>query len=197
MSPVRTASIDNMQIGGTELNAVRTAGMRVVNLSISGTAFEQTEVTLFRMLNDDGINVVAAMGNDFERGNPTEYPAAHPGTIAIGAINEANRRAYFSNTGDHIALSAPGMNILSTLPMKPSAARDGTDVEYNSWSGTSMAAPHVAAAAALVLTQQPAMDGTQMKKHLQKTAASLPALSGKAFAKTVGAGLLDLEAALS
>lgn len=179
------------------LNAVRTSGMRVVNLSIGGSAFEQTEATLFRMLNDEGINVVAAMGNDFERGNPTMYPAAHAGSIAVGAINEANRRAYFSNTGDHIALSAPGMNVLSTLPMKTSPARDSSDVEYNAWSGTSMAAPHVAGVAALVLAQQATLDGAEMKAHLQKTAAPLPALNGKKFAKTVGAGLVDLKAALS
>ena len=179
------------------LNAVRTAGMRVVNLSISGIAYERTELTLFRMLNDDGINVIAAMGNDFERGNPIEYPAAHAGTIAVGAINEANRRAHFSNTGGHIALSAPGMNILSTLPMKQSAARDGTDVKYNSLDGTSMAAPHVAAVAALVLTKRTTFDGAKMKAHLQKTAAPLPALRGKKFAKTVGAGLVDLKSALS
>jgi subtilisin family serine protease len=171
--------------------------MRVVNLSIGGTAYEQTEATLFRLLNDEGINVVTAMGNDFERGNPPEYPAAHAGSIAVGAINETSRRAYFSNTGDHIALSAPGMNILSTLPMKISDARDESDVEYNAWSGTSMAAPHVAAAAALVLTKQSGLDGPQMKKHLQKTASPLLALNGKKFAKTVGAGLLDLDAALS
>ncbi len=89
------------------------------------------------------------------------------------------------------------MNILSTLPMKISDARDESDVEYNAWSGTSMAAPHVAAAAALVLTKQSGLDGPQMLKHLQKTAAPLPALNGKKFAKTVGAGLLDLDAALS
>ena len=179
------------------LNAVRTAGMRVVNLSIGGTASDQTEALLFRLLNDDGINVVAAMGNEFEDGDPTEYPAAYKGTIAVGAINEANRRAFFSNTGAHIALSAPGVNILSTLPMKTSPVRDGTDTEYNAWSGTSMATPHVTAAAALVLTKQPALDGAQMKKHLQKTAASLPVMQGKKFTQTVGAGLLDLEAALS
>jgi subtilisin family serine protease len=60
-----------------------------------------------------------------------------------------------------------------------------------------MAAPHVAAVAALVLTMKPALDGAQMKDHLQKTAAPLPVMNGKKFTKTVGAGLLDLDAALS
>jgi subtilisin family serine protease len=179
------------------LNAVRTTGIRVVNLSIGGPRFDQTEALLFRLLNDDGISVVAAMGNAFEDGNPKEYPGGHDGSIAIGAINEANRRAHFSSTGDHIALSAPGMNILSTLPMKTSAVRDGTDTEYNAWSGTSMATPHVAAAAALILTKHNAFDGQQVKKHLQKSAAELPVMLGRQFTETVGAGLLDIKAALS
>ena len=179
------------------LNAVRTTGIRVVNLSIGGPRFDQTEALLFRLLNDDGISVVAAMGNAFEDGNPKEYPGGHDGSIAIGAINEANRRAHFSSTGDHIALSAPGMNILSTLPMKTSVVRDGTNTEYNAWSGTSMATPHVAAAAALILTKHNAFDGQQVKKHLQKTAAELPVMLGRQFTETVGAGLLDIKAALS
>ena len=83
------------------------------------------------------------MGNEYEDGNPTEYPASYPNVIAVGAINEASNRAPFSNTGNHIALAAPGTNILSTLPMKQSVARKAEDTRYAAWSGTSMATPHV------------------------------------------------------
>jgi subtilisin family serine protease len=179
------------------LNSVRIAGIRVVNLSIGGPQFDQTEALLFRLLNDDGISVVAAMGNEFEDGNPKEYPAGHKGSIAVGAINEANRRAFFSNTGAHIALSAPGVNILSTLPMKTSSERDGTDTEYNAWSGTSMATPHVTAAAALLLTKHRTYSGEDVKDHLQKSAAKLPVMGNRTFTRTVGAGLLDIKAALT
>ena len=97
------------------LNAARRAGIQAMNLSIGGTAQSRTEKLLFRRLIDAGCAVVAAMGNEYGEGNPTEYPAAYQGVVAVGAINEASRRAPFSNTGPNTALCAPGTNILSTL----------------------------------------------------------------------------------
>jgi len=108
------------------LNAARNAGMRVINLSIGGTARSQTEEFLIRRLITAGCTVVAAMGNEFKEGNPKEYPAAYPGVLAVGATTRSNRRASFSNTGKHISIAAPGENILSTLPLLRSAAR-GSD----------------------------------------------------------------------
>jgi subtilisin family serine protease len=179
------------------LNACRTAGVRVVNLSIGGTRRDQTEELVFRLLTDSGTLVVAAMGNEYEEGDPVEYPAAYDHVLAVGAINESNRRAYFSNTGPHIGLSAPGMNILSTLPLKTSRTRGKEDTEYAAWSGTSMATPHVTAAAALLFARNPGWDGDQVAKRLEATAAKLPQMVGKPRTSSLGAGLLDLQAALS
>ena len=137
------------------------------------------------------------MGNEYGEGNPTEYPAAYQGVFAVGAINEASRRAPFSNTGPNIALCAPGTNILSTLPMKPSAYRKPDETQYAAWSGTSMATPHVTAAAALVRARYGSLGAEQVRDRLQETAAKLPAMKGKNRTNEYGTGLLNLKDAVS
>jgi len=176
------------------LNGARNTGMRVINLSIGGTVFTQTEALLIRRLIDGGCCVVAAMGNEYLEGDPTEYPAAYPNVIAVGAIDESDRRAYFSNTGTHIALIAPGTNVLSTLPMKKSVARGQT--KYGAWNGTSMATPHVAAAAALVLSRNLALKPKDVGNKLKNTATKVTAMKNKKKTKEYGTGLLNLRAAL-
>jgi len=177
------------------LNAVIGAGVKVVNLSIGGTASSQTEAILFRRLENRGITVVAAMGNEFEEGNPVEYPAAYPSVLSIGSIAENRRRSRFSNTGRHIDMVAPGSNILSTLPTRRSAYL--TETHYGSWSGTSMATPHVTAAAALIAARNPNMSTAQIKEHLLRTATRLPEMGTRAWTRSYGAGLLNLKKALS
>ena len=179
------------------LNAARNAGVRVVNLSIGGVMRSRTEELLFRRLVQSGAVVVAAMGNEFEDGNPTEYPAAYPGVVAVGAIDEASRRASFSNTGRHIDLSAPATNILSTLPMKTSPARKKVDTKYGAWSGTSMATPHVTAGAALIISKQPGWTPTQVADRLKTTATKVPDMGSKTKTAGHGAGLLNLKDGLS
>jgi len=176
------------------LNAARNAEVKVMNLSIGGGAPSRTEALLFRRLIQAGVTVVAAMGNEYEDGNPVEYPGAYPNVIAVGAINEANGRARFSNTGKRVALCAPGTNILSTLPMKPSVVRKET--KYAAWSGTSMATPHVTGAAALVRARWTTLVSAQVAKKLKDTAAKVPAMGARKRTDEHGHGLLDLEAAL-
>jgi subtilisin family serine protease len=179
------------------LNAARNAGMRVVNLSIGGTDHNRTEELLFRRLINAGCTVVAAMGNEFNEGNPTEYPAAYGGTIAVGATTKSKGRASFSNTGKHISIAAPGYNILSTLPLLPSAEREKDETKYAIWSGTSMATPHVTAAAALVIASDPNLSPQQVAEKLKSTATKLPAMGGKSFTREFGYGLLNVQAAVS
>jgi hypothetical protein len=178
------------------LNAARNSGMQVMNLSIGGTAHSPTEELLFRRLIDSGCTVVAAMGNDFQKGNPIEYPAAYPDVIAVGAVDRNLRRAPFSCTGEHISLCAPGVSVLSTLPMEPSAARSAKEIEYAAWPGTSMASPHVAAAAALVLGRYPGFSPAQVKQKLTQTATKVAAMMGPNFTQEYGYGLLNLQRAL-
>ncbi|HUK90867.1 MAG TPA: S8 family serine peptidase, partial [Blastocatellia bacterium] len=179
------------------LNAARSTGMSVVNLSIGGTAKSQTEEILFRRLANAGVTVVAAMGNEFEEGNPTEYPAKYPGVFAVGAVGRKLERARFSNTGSHIGLCAPGVNIISTLPLVPSAARKKSETQYAEWSGTSMATPHVSAAAALVIAANPNFTPTQVSNKLKSGAVKVAAMKGKSSTPEYGSGLLNLPGTLS
>jgi subtilisin family serine protease len=177
------------------LGDIAQSGAKALNLSIGGTASSRTEQLLFDRLERFGVTVAAAMGNEYEDGNPVEYPAAYKGVLAVGATTEANRRAPFSNTGRHIALAAPGVNILSTLPTTRSTYRPETN--YASWSGTSMATPHVTGAAALLAAQNPTWTPADVKRRLKASAATLPEMGGARRTNSVGEGLLDLAAGLA
>ena len=178
------------------LNEVVAARVSVVNLSIGGTASSQVEALLFQRLEREGISVVAAMGNEYEEGNPVEYPGAYDGVLAVGAIAENLRRSPFSNTGSHIDLVAPGSNILSTLPTYGSTIAQRSETDYAAWSGTSMATPHVAAAACLLKMKNPSLDAPAIKQRLKATATRLRAMR-KASTPSYGSGLLNLQHALS
>ncbi|HLZ99068.1 MAG TPA: S8 family serine peptidase [Steroidobacteraceae bacterium] len=186
----------NFEYYSAALAAALDSEVRVINLSIAGTANSATEAAVFQELSDAGVVVVAAMGNEYLEGNPTEFPAAYPTVLAVGAVDEADRRAPFSCTGKHIGLVAPGVNILSTVPHQLAAFAKATD--YDSWPGTSMAAPHVAGAAALLYAKQtkskPA--AAAIVKTLTDNAKKLPGMNKAAFTNEYGAGLLDLAAVL-
>ena len=169
-----------------------TAGAKVVNLSLGGEV-DPGERDIITDLIDAGITVVAAMGNEYEEGNPISFPAAYDGVIAVGASDELDRRADFSCTGRHISLVAPGVNIISTTPQYPSELADV--VLYDSWPGTSMAAPHVAAAAALLLAKRPRLSPSQVRTRLTRTADRVPSQRRRPDDE-YGYGRLNIEAAL-
>ncbi len=165
---------------------------QVLNLSIGSVEEDQGEQDIIADIIDAGIVVVAASGNEFEEGNPIEYPAAVKGVCAVAATDQAGRWAEFSNTGKHVAIAAPGVDILSTTPRAKCAMGKS---RYDSWPGTSMATPFVSAAAALVLTKHPGWTPAKVIAHLKKKAAKLPWQRRRPNAK-VGWGLLDINAAL-
>jgi subtilisin family serine protease len=189
----------NFYVDGTRflraLNAVATSGAKALNLSLGGTQSSQAEQLLFDRLERAGVTVVAAMGNEHDHGNPVEYPAAYDHVLAVGAVAETNHRSPFSNTGAHIGIAAPGSNVLSTLPVTASPYRP--DTRYASWSGTSMATPHVAAAAALVAAQHPDWTPAETKEHLRARAAKVADMGGNSFTEDFGSGLLDIGSLLA
>jgi subtilisin family serine protease len=164
---------------------------QVLNLSLGGEK-DPAEIDVMRDVIDAGVVVIAAMGNEYEEGNPTEYPAAIPDVCAVGATDEMDKRASFSNTGRHIDLMAPGVDILSTTP---TFNYDGDgEQEYDAWDGTSMATPHVAGAAALVLAKSPGSTPAQVIKKLTSSADRVA--GAKKGSAAYGAGRLNCEKAL-
>lgn len=166
--------------------------VRVINLSIGGGESSQIEQDLFDLLAANGKVAVAAMGNEFEDGNPIEYPSAYNNVIGVGAVDIALRRASFSNTGKHITIAAPGQDILSTLPMKASKFMEGGESEYAHWDGTSMATPFVSGALALLCAQNPDLTAPQIVARLEKRAKRLPMMKKAKFSTQCGYGLLYL-----
>jgi len=110
-----------------------------------------------------GAAVVAAMGNAFQQGNPTSFPAAYPDVIAVGAIGTTDTRAVFSQTGPHIDVVAPGVGVFSTV----------WDNGFTNMSGTSMASPHVAGLAALILSCNGNLTAAQVADIIRQTASPL------------------------
>ncbi|MBI5079416.1 S8 family peptidase [Candidatus Wolfebacteria bacterium] len=113
-------------------------GMQVVNMSLGTSADVLSFHEAVQRVNAAGIVQVAAAGNS---GGAVNYPAAYPEVIAVSATDSSNNIASWSSRGPEVDLAAPGVNIYSTYKGQT----------YKTLSGTSMASPHVAGAAALVL----------------------------------------------
>ncbi|MEX2290802.1 MAG: S8 family serine peptidase, partial [Mycobacteriales bacterium] len=157
-------------------------GATVLNLSLGGPNPSSllTSAVEYALARD--VVVIAAAGNAGANGDPVLYPAATRGVIAVGAVRSDDTRPTWSSTGSHLSLAAPGVGIMSTVPGGGHA----------SWSGTSMAAPFVAAAAALVRAGEPSLAPAQLRSRLMATARDLgaPGLDSQ-----YGAGLVDVLAA--
>lgn len=186
----------NFEFYSQALASALDTDIKVINLSIGGTDRSKAEAAIFSELTDAGVIVAAAMGNEFEEDNPKEYPAGYEGPLAVGAVDEVGRRASFSNTGAHIGLVAPGVNILSTVPRQKASDADTTD--YDSWDGTSMATPYVAGVAAVLYAKRKKSKAAAaaIVKRLRSTARKLPQMKNKSFTNQHGSGLVDLSAAL-
>jgi subtilisin family serine protease len=183
-----------------------TKGIQVINLSIGGYGQpDPVEAQLFQTLISHGVSVVAAMGND-NTSRPS-YPAAIPGVIAVGATKINDTRSSFSNFGSYIALCAPGSGIWSTLPTYPGqtgfwpvfGSNPPTpeqpmtrETDYASWDGTSMATPHVTAAAALALAKHGNLSPADLKALLMQAVDQVPGMGGRDFTMYYGAGRLNL-----
>ena len=163
---------------------------QVLNLSLGGEK-DPAEIDVLHDVIAAGVVVIAAMGNEHDEGNPTEYPAAIPEVCGVGATDELDKRAGFSNTGRHIDLMAPGVSILSTTP---TYRYDDGEMEYDSWDGTSMATPFVAGVAALVLAKWPDLTPAQVIRKLTSSADRVA--GAKKGSASYGAGRLNCEKAL-
>ncbi|HEY0532139.1 MAG TPA: S8 family serine peptidase [Actinoplanes sp.] len=128
----------------------------VANMSMGGDRSTSLEAAIQRSISS-GVTYVVAAGNENVNA-ATESPSALASAITVGASDSRDRRASFSNYGSVLDLFAPGVNIRSTW----ASSNTATAV----LSGTSMAAPHVAGAAALILDAFPADTPAQVRDYL-------------------------------
>ncbi len=165
--------------------AVEELGDRaVLNMSLGGDSDSQTLRDAADTAYAKGALLVAAAGNSGNppgRGDNVGYPARYESVIAVAATGENDQRASFSSTGPDVELAAPGVDILSTVP------GDETDT----MSGTSMASPHVAGAAALAWAAAPDHSNEELRTVLQETAEDLGS------SNHYGHGLVDAQAAVA
>ncbi|SCZ06532.1 S8 family serine peptidase [Alkaliphilus peptidifermentans] len=150
----------------------------VINMSLGGGGYSQSVNDACQTAVNNGTIVVAASGND---GKATiSYPAAYSSVIAVGSVTSSRTRSSFSNYGTGLDLVAPGSNIYSTYPNN----------QYRTFSGTSMASPHVAGVAGLLRSVNPNITPTQARNILKSTAQP----AGSAY--EYGAGIVDAFAAV-
>ena len=132
----------------------------VVNMSIGGGAYGPVDAAVNSLVSA-GIVAAVAAGN-YNTDACTSSPAAAASAITVGASDQTDARAYFSNYGSCVDIFAPGMSIVSDNASAPGSS--------TTMSGTSMATPHVTGAAALVLGQHPTWTPDQVLKALQDNA---------------------------
>ncbi|MEL7242266.1 MAG: S8 family peptidase [Cyanobacteria bacterium J06643_5] len=140
-------------------------GADVINLSLGGSLPSSEVSEAVQYASNQGVTVVMAAGNS--GGVTPLYPARYADQygIAVGAIDEDENMASFSNRAGSQELTyvtAPGVDIYSTLP----------DNQYESYSGTSMATPHVAGVVALMLSANPNLDSKEIRQIIEETASN-------------------------
>lgn len=188
-------------------------GADVINLSLGFYSYSVFLEKAVQYAQQKGCVLVAASGNEAEEleylkeagfSYGLAFPAALDGVLSVGATKKDDKRASFSNYGDGLDVVAPGLFIMSPFPEKIAKTANEEEIGeiygnhesgyYLKMSGTSGAAPHVSAAAALYQLKNPAASGMEITNHLRNTARDLGA---KGYDIYYGWGLLDAEKALS
>jgi subtilisin len=153
-------------------------GWHVGSMSLGGSSGSQTLKDACTYAQNEGVFLVAAAGNDGPCGDCVGYPAASEECLAVSSSAQDDTLSEFSSTGPEVELIAPGTDIHSTIPGG-----------YDTFSGTSMATPHVAGAAGQLMAEGDA--SSQVRAQLKDTAEDIGLASNEQ-----GAGLLDAAAAL-
>ncbi len=170
--------------------------MNVINMSLGTPSFSQAFYDAVKRVNAAGIVQVAAAGNSGPGDNSVDYPAKFPEVIAVSATDSSDNAPFWSSRGPEVDLAAPGVSVFSTYRNR----------SYKTLSGTSMASPHVAGTAALLLSNpskceflldvNPGCSPAEVQKRLEDTAEQvLPdTVPGKDL--IYGSGLVNALAAV-
>jgi len=165
------------------------AGPKVINLSLAGPDTNQAETDAVAYAQNHDVLVVAAAGN--ETTNTPQYPAAHPGVIAVGATDSTTPvedRASFSNYGSWVTVAAPGVSIYSTTPTAGSTIWPSGS--YNLGDGTSFSTPLVVGEAGLLWAKAPTATAAEIRDAIVHSAHGYSGLG-------LGTGQVDFNAALA
>ncbi len=186
--PSRRSGVINMSLGGDISGPDAINPSDVLLMENAVTAAARADVVL-----------VAAAGNGGGQYSGIDVPARLVAVIAVGSIDKNEQRSTFSDYGPELELVAPGATsstepwkgILSTyyFPANPSGYTPDL-------AGTSMAAPLVAAAAAMVRGANPYLSAGQVRQILRGTAQKLPSMGAAGWHEEYGYGLVNMEAAL-
>ena len=166
---------------------------KVINMSLGGRMGSRVLGNAVRYAHDHGVVVVCAAGND-GRGQ-VSYPAAYPGAVAVAATQADEQTTFYSNWGKEIDVAAPGGNTRGDEKggVLQNTINPRTKESIYAWyMGTSMASPHVAGVAALIVSQ--GVTQPDAVEKVLKATARLP--EGKKADNHYGAGIVDASAAL-
>ncbi|MGI8631628.1 MAG: S8 family serine peptidase [Solirubrobacterales bacterium] len=214
--PIRVLDADGAGDAVDISRAIRNAGRKkvdIINLSLEFDSAVQAHhipdvLSAIRYARKKGAIVVAAAGN--EGVSSIAYPSRAPGVISVGSTTEHKCQSEFSNEGSGLDLVAPGGGADSVILSDPNCRSDevGRDIFQltftssvrnfgypSDYEGTSMAAPHVAATAALVLSSKtlgPNPNAKQVERHLKRTAQDL---GRTGYDTRYGWGMVDAAAA--
>lgn len=160
----------------------RNNGADVINMSLGGGGYSQIADSFFNgLLENDGVLSIAAAGND---GNTVKsYPASYSSVMSVAAVDKNKRLARFSQRNNQVDIAAPGVDVWSTI--------SGDD--FDNLDGTSMASPHVAGVAALLMSADPSASAADIRSAIENGAEDL-GRSGRD--NSFGYGFIDASAAL-
>ena len=151
-------------------------GARVINMSFAGPNDPEIARSLIAA-SRKGVVLVAAAGNAGPKAAPL-YPAAHPNVIAVAAVDARDEISRFSVRGHHVAIVAPGVDVVGPAPGQT----------YQLSTGTSVAAAHISGIAALLIELRPTLTPKTLRNLLLSTARDLGATGRD---DSYGAGLAD------
>jgi subtilisin family serine protease len=161
-------------------------GVRIINISSTGNRYSAALETAVQYAEDKGALVVAAAGNTGNADNAVNYPAAFDGVVAVAAIDGNDQLAPFSQRQSYVALAAPGVDVPSTA-----WAGAGRGL-YASQSGTSIAAPHVSGAAAILWALRPDLAAADIVAALRSSADKVASTD-----PGYGSGVLNVARAIA
>jgi hypothetical protein len=174
------------------INAVRKSGVAALNMSYGSTVPCFAEYRELQYALAGGVVTVAASGNEFQKGNPVNYPAGLPHVLSVAAVTQDLRPADFSTANAAVDLAAPGEKVPADVP--PAFDNDGNPDGFTLVDGTSFAAPAVTGAAAFVKAARPDLSAGQVADVLRQSATDVDA---KGYDANTGYGVVNLDRALT